>query len=104
VAAVNVKDADKARSILAKHHATLPVYLADPETCRRFQVGKENQPLHFLSDAQGRIAAIARGGDEGTIHRLEARVWRWLEELDPIGNTRFAMIPPKTVVATRAER
>ena len=92
------------RAALAKNHATLPAYLAGPETCRRFGAGPADPPLHLLSDAQGRIVAIARGGGQGTINRLETQAQGWLEELDPMGNTRFAMIRPRDVVAMRAPR
>jgi hypothetical protein len=92
------------RTSLAKNHATLPAYLASSETCRRFGARSADPPLHLLSDAQGRIATIARGGDQGTIHRLEAQVQGWLEELDPMEDTRFAMIRPRDVVAMQALR
>ena len=92
------------RAALARTHATLPAYLAGPETCRRFGAGLADPPLHLVSDAHGRIAAVARGGGEGTINRLEAQVQGWLEELDPLENTRFAMIGPKDVVARQAPR
>ena len=103
-AAVNSKDPQRVLDVLAKNHSTLPAYLAGPETCRRFGAGPADPPLHLLCDAQGRIAAITRGGGQGTIDRLEAQVQSWLEELDPMGNTRFAMNCPKDVVAMRAPR
>jgi len=102
--AVNSNEPQRVRDALAKHHASLPAYLAGPETLRRFGAGTADPPFHLLCDAQGRIAAITRGGGQGTIDRLEAQVQGWLEELDPMENTRFAMICPKVVVGMRAPR
>lgn len=103
-ASVNSKEPQQVRAALAKHHVTLPAYLAGPETCLRFGAGPADPPLHVLSDAEGRIAAIARGGGKDTINRLEAQVQGCLEELGPMENTRFAMIRPKAVVAMQAPR
>ena len=83
------------KAALSRNHATLPVYLAGPETCRRFGPGPADPPLHLVSNAEGRIAAIARGGGEGTIHRLEAQVQGWLEELDPLGEYAVRHDPHK---------
>ena len=48
----------------------------------------------LLIDAQGRIAALARGEGQETINRLAAQVQSWLEEMDPLGKTRFAKTNP----------
>ena len=47
-------------------------------------------PLHILIDADGRIAAIAREAGPQTIERIADHAKRLLEELDPLGDTRFA--------------
>ena len=39
-AAINVKDPEQVKAALARNHATLPAYLAGPETCRRFAPGR----------------------------------------------------------------
>jgi hypothetical protein len=51
-------------------------------------------PLHLLVDGEGRIAALVRGAGQDAINRLAAQVQRWLEEMDPLGNTRFARTNP----------
>ena len=51
-------------------------------------------PLHLLVDGEGRIAALVRGAGQDAINRLAAQVQRWLEEMEPPGNTRFARTNP----------
>jgi len=43
-----------------------------------------------LIDADGRILALARGAGRPTLERIAAQAGRRLEELDPMGATRFA--------------
>jgi hypothetical protein len=93
-AAVDPNNAKNVRAALARAGATMPAYLAGPEMCRRLGVDRADPPLHILMDAQGRVAAMARGGSVGTIERLATQVEGWLEELDPLGGTRFARSRP----------
>jgi hypothetical protein len=79
-----------AREATAEIHATLPVYLARPETRRQFGVQDADPPVHFLIDERGQIAILARGAGEETINRLASQARAWLDELDPMRNTRFA--------------
>ena len=92
------------REALGQVEGNLPAYLATPETVRRFGVGQADPPFHFLIDADGQIAATARGAGEDTISRLMAQARGWLDRLDPIGGTRFAAIPPSSVVTSRRLR
>ena len=50
-------------------------------------------PLHLLVDGEGRIAALFGAGQDA-INRLAAQVQSWLEEMDPLGKTRFAKTNP----------
>jgi hypothetical protein len=93
-ASVDSEQAERVRAVIAQVHATLPVYLAGPETCRRFGAQKADPPLHVLIDAQGQIAALARGAGQETIDRLASQAQGWLDELDPLRNTRFARVRP----------
>ncbi len=89
-AAVNSDQPDRVRAALSEIHAVVPAYLAGPETLRRFGAELADPPLHLLVDGDGRIAALVRGAGQDTINRLAAQVQRWLEEIDPLGNTWFA--------------
>ena len=68
----------------------VPVYLASPETRRRFHAQGADPPLHILIDAGGNVIAMARHAGRPTIDRFAEQVRRRLDELDPIGETRFA--------------
>jgi len=89
-AAVNSDQPERVRAALAEIHAAVPAYLAGPETLRRFGAELADPPLHLLVDGEGQIAALVRGAGQDTINRLAAQVQRWLEEMDPLGNARFA--------------
>jgi hypothetical protein len=89
-AAVDSPQSERAREAVAEIHATLPVYLATPETRHRFGVQDADPPLHLLIDERGQIAALARGAGPETIDRLASQARAWLDELDPMRNTRFA--------------
>ncbi len=89
-AAVNSDQPERVRAALAEIHAAVPAYLAGPETLQRFGAELGDPPLHLLVDGDGRIAALVRGAGQDTINRLESQVQRWLEEIDPLGNTWFA--------------
>jgi peroxiredoxin len=71
-AAVESDDPAAVRAAMQSAGVNLPVYLAGPDTRRRFHAENADPPLHVLIDAGGRILAMARG------------------DLDPIGETRFA--------------
>jgi hypothetical protein len=88
--AVDRAQSESARKVMAEIHATLPVYLATPETRRRFGVQDADPPLHLLIDERGQVAALAKGAGQETIDRLASRARAWLDELDPMRNTRFA--------------
>ncbi len=91
-AAINSEQPERVRSTLAEVHATVPSYIAGRETLKRFGVGLADPPLHLLVDGEGKIAALVRGGSQEIINRLASQVLRWLEEIDPLGSTRFARI------------
>jgi hypothetical protein len=74
--------------------AAAVVYLAGPETRRRFHAESADPPLHVLIDAGGRILAMARGGGQPTIGRIAELARRRLDEIDPLGETRFALAMP----------
>jgi hypothetical protein len=103
-AATDAHEPHLVRATLAQARATLPVYLATPETLRDFAVKQADPPLHFLIDGDGRIAAMAQGAGQETIDRLLGQARDWLERLDPAGGTRFAAIPPRSVVTARGLR
>lgn len=89
-AAVDAAISPCAREAMAESHATFPVYLASPETRGRFGIQDGDPPLHLLIDERGKIEAMAKGADQATIDRLAAQARAWLDDLDPMRNTRFA--------------
>ncbi len=89
-AAVDSGAADRVRAAVAESRVELPVYLATPDSRRRFGAEEKGPPLHVLIDHEGRVMAIARGAGQGTLDRIADQAKRHLEELDPQGNTRFA--------------
>ncbi len=92
-AAAATSDRARVRAALAESGFDLPVYLASPATLGRFTAEKADPPLHALIDADGQIIAISRGAGQATIDRLVELATHQLEELDPMGNTRFAFRP-----------
>lgn len=93
-AAVEVEQGALVRSEARDAGFPRPVYLAGPETCRRFHAGSADPPVHILIDDRGQVLAMARGADDGTIARLAEIVQRRLDELEPAGQTRFACQAP----------
>jgi hypothetical protein len=89
-AAVESASADRVRAAVAESRVELPVYLAAPESRRRFGADESGPPLHVLIDASGEVVAIARGAGQETLDRIAGLAKRQLDELDPQGNTRFA--------------
>jgi hypothetical protein len=89
-AAIETDQAKRVRALTGGSPFKLPVYLASPETQRRYGVERADPPLHVLIDAAGRIIAIARGAGRSTIDRIADKAKSQLDELDPLGDTRFA--------------
>jgi hypothetical protein len=89
-AAVETDQPDRVRALTSASQFKLPVYLASPETQRRYGAERADPPLHVLIDAAGHIIAIARGAGRSTIERIADQAKRQLDELDPLGDTRFA--------------
>jgi hypothetical protein len=89
-AAVEADDPTRVRTLVESAGVDLPVYLASPETQGRFHVQGGDPPLHVVIDAGGRVIAMARQSGRATIDRIAEQVRRRLDELDPIGETRFA--------------
>jgi hypothetical protein len=89
-AAVDSAQPEQVRAAVAEAGTSLPVYLAGPVTCGRFGAGGADPPLHLLVDPRGRVAAVARGSGRETIDRLASQARGWLDEIDPLRNTRFA--------------
>lgn len=89
-AAVEVNKPASVRGVMEGSGIHLPVYLASSETQRQFHVQGGDPPLHVLIDAGGRVIAMARHAGRPTIDRMADQVRRRLDELDPIGETRFA--------------
>ncbi len=89
-AAIEIDDPAKVRAAARDAEFPFPVYLTGPETRRRFHAEDADPPLHVLIDAGGRILAMARGGDPQTIARVAEIAGRRLDEIDPLGELRFA--------------
>ncbi len=89
-AAVEVEQSALVRSEARDAGFPRPVYLAGPETCRRFRAGSADPPVHVLIDDRGQILAMAQGADDGTIARLVDIARRRLDELEPAGEMRIA--------------
>jgi len=89
-AAASTSNPARVRAAVAESGVDLAVYLASPATLGRFTAEKADPPLHILIDADGEIIAISRGAGQATIDRIVGLATRQLEELDPMGNTRFA--------------
>jgi hypothetical protein len=89
-AAVEAGHPGRVRATVAAHGVDLPVYLAAPETRRQFGAENADPPLHVLIDADGRVLAMARGAGRPTLERIAEQAGRRLDELDPLGPTRFA--------------
>jgi hypothetical protein len=94
-AAVELEDPAKVRAAAREAEFQRPVYLAGPETRRRFRAESADPPLHVLIDAGGRILAMARGDGQPTIGRIAEQARRRLDEIDPGGEMRFASAMPQ---------
>ena len=89
-AAIDADHPERVRELTGAKQFNLPVYLASPETQRQYDAEPADPPLHVLIDAAGHIIAIARGAGRSTIERIADQAKRQLDELDPLGHTRFA--------------
>ena len=89
-AAADSNHREQARAAVARSKADLPAYLAAPETLHAFGARPANLPLHILLDPSGRVAAVARGRDQATLSRLADKAEKELDEIEPVGKTRFA--------------
>lgn len=85
-----VAETDTPAAVREMREPDLPVYLAAPETRRRFRAEVADPPLHILIDAGGKVLAMARGDGRPTIDRIATVARRRLDEIDPAGETRFA--------------
>lgn len=99
-AAVEADQPGRVRAVVNQIETELPVYLADPETRRRYRAEQADPPLHILIDAEGRVAAIARGAGRQTIERMADLAKRLADELDPLGATRFARAAARSQMIT----
>jgi hypothetical protein len=90
--AIEAEHPDRVRAMLAEMKARLPVYLAPAETRRAFGATGSHVPFHLLFDETGRVGAVARGGAPGVLDRLARQAEQWLDELEPLGPTRFALL------------
>jgi peroxiredoxin len=90
-AAVEIDDPAVVRNAVQKADFQLPTYLAGAEIRRRFRAENADPPLHVLIDAGGRVLAMARGNGSSAIGRIAEEARRRLDEIDPLGETRFAL-------------
>lgn len=88
--AIDAETPDRVRAALAATKVNLPVYLAPAETRRKFGATGPRVPFHILIDESGHVGAIARGDTPGILDRLAHQAEKWLDELEPLGPTRFA--------------
>lgn len=91
-AALEADEPERVRDLVARSAVALPVYLARPETRRRFGADRADPPLHILVDASGCVAAMAHAADRPSLDRLAAQVERLLDALEPQDDTRFASV------------
>ncbi len=100
-AAAEADQSARVRAVVAQNAKKLPVYLADPDTRRHYGALRPDPPLHILIDTNGRIMALARGAGRQTIERFADLARSRLEELDPLGATRFASARGPDVLPSR---
>ena len=90
--AIEADHPDRVRAVRSEAKASLPVYLAPAETRRRFGATAKHVPFHVLIDETGHVGALARGDAPGDLDRLTRQAEQWLDEIEPLGPTRFAYI------------
>jgi hypothetical protein len=88
VAAVEVDQPALVRAAVTENAGSLPVYLATTET--RQSYGVTEPPLHVVLGDDGRVLAVAHGGDERALNRLARQIEKRLELLEPHRKGRFA--------------
>jgi hypothetical protein len=88
--AIEAEHPEKVRAVVADTKASLPVYLVPAETRGRFGATGKHVPLHLLIDETGHVGAIARGNAPSVLDRLTRQAEKWLDEMEPLGPTRFA--------------
>ncbi len=103
-AAIETDQAETVREMTSASQFKLPIYIASPETRRRYGAERADPPLHVLIDAAGHVIAIARGAGRPTIDRIADQAKRQLDELDPLGDTRFVSAPSRGVPGLSKER
>ncbi len=91
--AVEADRPEQVRAARSEARASVPVYLAPPETIRSFGAVGADLPLHVLIDDEGRVAAVARGRGRAILDRLTRQAGALLDALEPLGPTRFAASP-----------
>ena len=89
--AIDAESAGPVLAIVGASKVSLPVYLAAPETRKRFGADVVKLPLHLLVEETGKIAAVAQGRDGSTFARLAEQARQRLDRIDPLGNTRFVL-------------
>jgi hypothetical protein len=87
-AAIETGEPSLVRAAVDASKVTVPVYLASAEMRQAY--GASNPPLHVIIGDDGRVIAVARGVDEGTMKRLTRQVEQRLDQLEPRHNGRFA--------------
>lgn len=92
-AAVEADQGEAVRAAVGSAGTSLPVYLAAPATRDAFGADGARLPLNILVDDEGRIAAVAQGRTPQTLDRLVEQAESFLEEIEPLGKTRYAARP-----------
>jgi hypothetical protein len=103
-AAIETDQAERIREMTSDSQFKLPIYIASPDTRRRYGAESADPPLHVLIDAAGHVIAMARGAGRPTIDRIAGQAKRQLDELDPLGDTRFVSMPSRGVPGRPNER
>ena len=73
---------EQVRAARSETRATVPVYLAPPETSRSFGAVGAGLPLHILIDDRGRVAAVVRGRGRAILDRLARQAEGLLDAFD----------------------
>lgn len=90
VAAVESDRPEVVRAARDAARTTIPVAVAPPATRRAFGAEGRGLPIHVLIDEEGRVVALARDRDEASLERLTNQAERRLDDLEPLGRSRFA--------------
>ena len=88
--AVEADRPEQVRAARSESRASVPVYLASPESIQSFGAVGADLPLHLLIDDEGRVAAVARGRGGAILERLTRQAGDLLDALEPLGKPRFA--------------